>query len=126
MDKPTIELILPDSTAKVVLYQYISSGQFKELQKVFMKNIKLDMSKETDSEDFVKESMKDIPAEIMLDQEEILHNFLIKEVFDKEGNAIQDIKGFVFDLTINDGQVLSNKLLEIEKNSNHTEISKKK
>lgn len=130
MDRPTIDLLLPESKATVTLYQYVSHGQYKELQRQLIKGTKIDLSKLGDDKEknaeILKDAVKDIDTEIALDQEMLLQKYLIKEVHLEDGAIVPDPILFVFNLTIADGNVLQAKLSEIEESSNLSAQGKKK
>lgn len=134
MERPTIELVLPESKAKVVLFKYLSNGQFNDIQKALLTNVKINVSELGDDEgknsEILKESMKDISAETMFSQGDFLQKFLIKEVVFEDGTILTQegagLSEFVYNLTISDGQLLNGELSRIEKESNLSAQAKKK
>jgi len=132
MEKPTIEITLPKSKAKVVLYQYLSHGQFSELQRSLLSNVSVDVSKLTNDEnknkEVINDAMKSIPATVSFDEYELLQRFLIKEILLEDGTVIPGEKSnkFVYDLPIADGQFLQGKLEKIQEESSLSVEDKKK
>ena len=131
MERPTIELLLPISGARVVLYQYMTTGQFRDLQKALVKDVQFDLSKldpnEKDQEKTAKSvEIKSISPVIGYEQEEMVLKFLVKEIIAKEGNTITDITAFVYDLPRSDGDLLYKKINELENKSSLSEEAKKK
>ena len=131
MERPTIELLLPISGARVVLYQYMTTGQFRDLQKALVKDVQFDLSKldpnEKDQEKTAKSvEIKSISPVIGYEQEEMVLKFLVKEIIAKEGNTITDITAFVYDLPRSDGDLLYKKINELENQSSLSEEAKKK
>jgi len=132
MERPTLELLLPQSKAKVVLYKYLSNGQFNDIQKSLLSNVKINMSDLSDDDaknaEVLKKSMNDIPANLAFNQGELLQKFIIKEIYNEDGTIVltESIVQFVYDLPISDGQLLQAELTRIEKESNLSAQAKKK
>src|SRR5882672_3016462 len=116
MERPTLELLLPQSKAKVVLYKYLSNGQFNDIQKSLLSNVKINMSDLSDDDaknaEVLKKSMNDIPANLAFNQGELLQKFIIKEIYNEDGTIVltESIVQFVYDLPISDGQLLQAEL----------------
>jgi hypothetical protein len=127
MDRPTVELLLPETKAKVTLYQFVSNGQFKEIQAMFVSGVNVDLSSAGDEDkNVLAEGMKSVPASIAFDQQKLLAKFLIKQINLEDGTPVENMEQFVYDLSIADGQVLDEKINEIQESSNLSMKAKKK
>lgn len=120
MDRPTIEIILPESKSKVSMYTYLTSGQYREIQKSLLKEVKVDPNKGQD------QKIGEISADVVFEQQDAICKFLIKEISDNEGKKIDDIGAFIYDLSIKDGNTLYAKVNEIDSNSRLGAEGKKK
>lgn len=131
MDRLTIELVLPESGAKIILYQHLTGGQYRDIQKGLFKDIKVNVSnvkgdKEEAGKAISKELLKEIPASLLFEQSELTLLFLIKEIFDKDNLKVEDVKSFVYNLSQKDSDTLYNKVDELEASSTLSEEVKKK
>lgn len=130
-NRPVTEIVLPESQAKVVLYQYLTGGQYRDIQKGLFKNTSIDASglgvnKEERAEVLSKELLKNVPAAILFEQSELTLQFLIKEIHDQQGTKIDDHKAFVYNLTQKDSDFLYSKADELEQASRLGDEVKKK
>lgn len=121
MERQTINLILPESKAKVILYTYISNGQFRQIQKELFKDIKAPSDPAE-----IKKVLANMSASRGFDQQDIALRFLIKEAFYKDGKKVENIDEFLFDLRVTDGNILYDKVREALEESNLKPELKKK
>ena len=123
MERPTKDIILPDSHAKITLYESLVSGDFKKLQRKILENVKIDLNSENVD---IPSELKDIPATVALDNQEFTLKLLVKQVSDAEGNIISDLETFLYNLSIPDSNYLEAQITEVSKASQLTPEDKKK
>jgi hypothetical protein len=121
MDRPTVDVTLNHSQARVVLYTYLRNGDFRTIQKRLASDIKYSPKK--DDEDI---KTPEISASLVFEEQDITLELLVKEVFDKDGNQVTNIKDFLYDLRIEDGNQLYDEVNRITKDSSMTPEDKKK
>jgi hypothetical protein len=102
--RDTIELLLPESGAKVILYSHLVSGDFKLIQKALADRIHVKIDNQGKPLEGEIEKMKEIPMSVMLDEANETTNVLVKEAFLADGTKVVDISEFVYNLSINDGK----------------------
>lgn len=119
-ERETTETILPESKARVELYTYITHGQYKLLQKVLLKGMKIDPNAGEN------QKVQNISADTWFDQKDMAAEFLVKSIHQEDESLVDNIKQFIFDLSIVDGEFLDNKVEEIDNQSNLAAESKKK
>lgn len=118
MDRSTIEVVLPQSGAKVVMYEYMTTGDKRKIRRSMMAGMKV-------SVEGSKTSVGDISGEVMADMEEVALSCLIKEIISKDGVAVTDVQGFVYGLPSSDGDMLYEKVNEINAGSELSGSEKK-
>lgn len=121
MERPTTELILPVSKAKVVLFTYLTNGEYKNLQRELFKSIQIDPNVPME-----EQKVEKLSATLALDQTEFATKYLVKEIFNEDGTKVENVDDFIFNLRIEDGNVLSDKVRELDDSSRLSEKAKKK
>ena len=101
---PLSELELPKTGAKVVLYEYLTIGQSRELQRILM--AKGSFNVETSK-------MDNLSTEAILDVQDKAAEFLVKEVKTKAGETIPFSQDWLYNLPIEDGNLIYNKITEL-------------
>lgn len=121
MERPTTELTLPESKAKIVIYSFLTGGDFRKIQRQLLKDLKI-TEKQVQSGNF----FEDISASVGLDQQDLVLEFLIKEATDSSGKKVENIKEFVYNLSIPDSNFLYQTSSKITAGSNLSKELKKK
>lgn len=116
-ERQTIELVLPKSGARVILFAYLRNGDFRQIQRKIADQIKIDPA---------NPSKPDIKASLAYDEQEFGLELLTKEVFNKAGEKIENTKDFYYDLDMSDGEILYAKINEITQGSTLDDESRKK
>jgi len=125
MERPTIEITLPDSGARVVLNKNLTNGEYRQIQKGLVKHIKINPNQVDPDKEGSGIDIGEIPAELAFEQQDLALKYLVKEVWIGE-NQITDVDKFVFDLSLEDGEVLYNKINELDASSKLSKEAKKK
>lgn len=122
MDRPTTEITLPDSKIRVVLYEYLTYGQSRQIKKTAMDSMRIKVNKDT--QDF---DIQDISAGFQLTAEDQTVSFLIKEMFNAANEPMTNILTVINDeLSQTDGDFLYAKVNELSMTSSLSEEDKKK
>ena len=117
--RQTIDLVLPESEAKVVLYDKFTHGDSIRVQKLILEHVKLDPAKGE------KHEIGEIPGGVAIEMNELSIKLLIKEAT-LEGVLVTDIDQFIYDLSQEHGSLLTEKVSEISSSSQLTPEIKKK
>lgn len=117
MNRQTIDIELPDSRARVSLYEYLTNGESRSIKRIALSSFRYEVKG--------GESVQNFPAEVTLDMQDKALSFLIKEIYIGD-IKIEDVSSFVNDLTENDGRILYDKVDEITKASTLSPEQKKK
>lgn len=119
MERPTKQITLPDSGALVTLYESLTYGDYRKIQRALTDSVKISYNEGE------KPRVDEIPASIMMDQSEMTVKFLVKEVtLDKV--IVNDLDKFIYDLSINDGDLLYKTVEELTGGSVLSKEDKKK
>lgn len=119
MERETTEIILPRSGAKVVLYNWLSNGQYTEIQKKTLEAVKMNFT------DLENPKIEEFSSQFAIDANAMTIQFLIKEVFLKTGEKVEDVAKFVYDISKSDGDVLREKVQELSQSSTLSDEQKK-
>lgn len=117
--RPTQEITLPLSGAKVTLYEYLTNGQNRIIKKIAMSAIKIKVEKGKDPD------IQQMDTSFKIDMEDQALRFLVKEIF-HSGVIVADVAGFIDNLRAKDADFLYAKINELTDNSDLLEDSKKK
>lgn len=120
-NRPTTEIVLPDSQAKFNLYTYLRHGDSRKLLAKITDSVEVS----TNSED-KKVKVGKIMGSVAVEQEDYALELMTKEAFDKDGKKVEDITEFIYNLTQRDGDILIKKVNELTNSSTLNEESKKK
>lgn len=124
MERTQVEIVLPDSKARVVLFSNLTNGQFRELQRMILHKTVVKLS---DGEDAVKSMMDSgVSGDLFIEQQDYLVRSLINEIYDDGGTKIDNVEAFIYELSIKDGQELYNKVSELTTDSTLDKETKKK
>lgn len=126
MEKPTIEFVLPDCGAKVVMYAFVSGGDYREMQKFLLNSIQVDVNAATGSRDMKDIRVDKLSGTITMEQEEMALKYLLKEIFTTEGNKVDDMLKFIYDCSIEDSDFVFAKANEVTLKSRLSSETKKK
>lgn len=119
MDRPTTEIILPISGNRVVFYEFLTTGQFREIKNLSFKDIKFSPTGSVAGEG--------ISANFIVEGEVLAFRGLVKEVFDKDDKKIEgDLYEYTNELHYKDGQAIYDKINELTRDSDLSPESKKK
>lgn len=119
MERKTIELILPESKAKVVLYEFLTGGDFRAIQKKLLGSTNISLQD-------VK-APNDISGAALMDADDFTAKILIKSIAIGDGpEEVTDVDKFVYNLSIIDSNTLFEKVREISNASNLSSEAKKK
>ncbi len=118
MERATIELTLPKSGAKVTLYEYLTTGDYRKIRKLMMSAMKVSM-------DQSKPEISDISAGVMSDVEDEALKCLICKAVTADGTPVNDLVAFVYDLPKEDGDLLYQRANVIKDLSDMTDDQKK-
>ena len=120
MERPIIELTLPECQARVILYQFLVNGEYREIQRSLLKDVKIDTKNPEQVE------IGELSGQFALDQQDLTLSFLIKEIFTQDGTKVEDTKAFVYTLSVDDASILYEKINELSEASKLTKEAKKK
>lgn len=118
-DRPTVEVILPRTGARVVLYEFLLNREMREVKKKLLSQAKVTVSENKE----VK--MDDFDPSITVDMQDMTIKLLIKEAY-LDGVQVEDVVAFVDNLPSDDGDVLYSQADEITRGSKLTQEKKKK
>lgn len=121
-DRPTVELKLPETEAVVTLYGNMTTGDYRKIQRAVMNEMKVKVNPSDPS----NPDIQDISGAVTMDQEEAVLDCLLVSATDKDGNQIENLRQFVYNLPIKDGDVLYAKVNELSANSSMGKDRKKK
>ncbi len=117
MERLTIEVELLDSGAKAVLYESLRHGDFRNLQKKLLQDIRVDIDGSRSG---------GLNAVTAFEENDMVLEMLLKDIIDKDGSSVEDKMDFVFNLSIADGRILMAKVKEISDDSALSAEAKKK
>lgn len=122
-ERPTIEIVLPLAKARVILYQYLRNGDFRNIQRRLADTIKFKV-------ETLEPGQKPTPPEFsggaaIMEQDYTLE-LLTKEIIDAAGNPVTNIADFYYNIRREDGDLLYAKANELNAASRLTDESKKK
>lgn len=124
MERPTTSLLLPDSQATIHLYTHLVSGDYRGIQSKLLERIKIKLDDADMDEEGLKK--KEIGADIAIQDQDITAQFLIKAISLQDGTNVNNIPDFVYNLSIEDGNILFDKVKEISHTSRLSDKDKKK
>lgn len=119
MERTTIEITLPDSQAVVTMYENLTSGEYRKMQSIFLSKMQMNV------QDAGADLNSKVDASVSLEMQDFTLKCLIKSVV-LDGDAIEDIDKFLYDLSIDDGNTLYNKADELTNKSTLNKEQKKK
>jgi len=127
-NRPTVEVLLPISKAKVELYASLRHGDFIKLKKLLASAMIVEAKKpEADAVDQKMDvQIKGVNTDVAFDEEDMLVQVLTKAIYLEDGTQVSDIRSFVYNLEIEDGQILYAKAKEIGDTTEHTRAEIKK
>lgn len=118
MERPTTEVVLKTGE-RVILFEYLSLGETREIQKTILKDQRVDMSSQ-------EINLRDLPISALLEQQDQALRFLLKQVISPEGTVIEEPLAYLLQLRPDIGQVVFNKATEILSSSGLSLEDKKK
>ncbi len=119
MDRPTTEIILPISGAKVILYEFLTTFQDREIKKIALKTVSF--NNETGSVN------SNVTGEFLSEAEDLALGFLIKEIQPVGAEPITDgFVDYIGGLHKEDGDVVYTKVNKITSGSKLSPEDKKK
>lgn len=121
-DRPTEDLKLEESGAVITLYSNITTGDFRKIQRTIITEMKvrIDPSNPTESK------IQDISGAVAMDEEDVVLECLLVKIVDKEGNNVENMKKFIYDLPVNDGNALYDRINAVSAKSSMEKSRKKK
>lgn len=103
MERPTVDITLPESGATVTLYEYLTNGENRALKRIALSGTKFKIiDGKPDKEQFVDTSFT-------IDMEDQALKFLIRSVL-LNGQVVTDTTAFVNNLTAKDADLLYEKI----------------
>lgn len=112
---PTHEVKL-DNGEVVIFYDYITTGESRELQKLLLEGGKFDAQKGT---------IDNLPLSTFLESQDKAATFVIKAIKDKDGNEQEFVKEWLDSLPVELGNVVYEEINNITQVSNLTTEEKK-
>jgi hypothetical protein len=112
----SIEIKLPVTGQTAVMYQYLTIGQSRELQRIIISEGNLDINKGT---------MENVNASAVFKMQDRAAELLIKEYIDIDGNRHPFSADWLNNLPIGDGTLVYNKVNELVGESNLSSEAKK-
>lgn len=119
-NRPTTEVVLPNSKIKVVLYNKLTYAQHRQLRRIALDAMKFKLDIETQKPD-----VEDISASFQMDAEDKALSFLVKSASSQEGQEIEPSQ-LVDLIDETDGDLLYAKINELTGSSSLSEEDKKK
>jgi hypothetical protein len=126
MERKTIEVILPESGAKVLLFAYLVNGDYKLIQKKLSSTVKMRLGDDGKPLPGEADKMREIPMSLMLEEAEATQRVLVKEIVLSDGSPVMNVDEFIYNLSIADAKILDEKTDEISKASTLSSDAKKK
>jgi hypothetical protein len=120
MDRQTEEIVLPQSGAVVTLYQSLTFGDVRKIKRAALTGMKLKLDAQTNQTE-----VQEMDGSLVADMEELTMKCLIQKITTKEGTLVEDITGFIDNLTENDGNILFEKVNERSASSSLNKVQKK-
>lgn len=126
-ERTTIELSLPDSGATVFMYETLTIGDSRKIQRTMMSEIKMDITADVEGGDNKGSVTSDkISGAIVMDQQEAVLKLLIHKIVDKDGKTVENIEDFIYNLSLKDGRLVYKKVEDIDAGSTLSVSDKKK
>lgn len=130
MERPTTEIILPETKARVIFYCYLNTFGAREIKKMLLstieidlKDVKVDGSGKADLESM---NLSALSGSLAIDMQNEALKHLVKEVITSDGQTVSDPIAFINDLPEEDGDVVFDKVDQLSKKSRLSETDKKK
>lgn len=120
MERKTIEVILPDSKAKVYLYEQFTHGDYMQIQRKIVEGMKIDPNKAEG------QNISEIDAAVAIDMNQMALKLLVKQIILEEGEVVNDTDSFIYNCTVKDGALLTEKATAAYQGSQLSSDSKKK
>lgn len=120
MERPTIEVVLPESKAKVVMFTFLRNGDFRKIQRRLFEGVTIDLKSGSEPE------LNKLQGSTALDHQEMVLSLLISEAFLQDGSRVDSLDQFVYDLSIEDANILYAKADELSNSSKLSAEAKKK
>lgn len=120
--RPTVEIVLPDSKATFILFSYLRHGDNRKLIRKITDSINIT----PDMVEGKNATVDKISGGIVVDQEDYALELMTKDIKDQAGNSIVDKIDFIYNLTKRDGKILIDKVNELTNASSLSEEDKKK
>jgi len=114
---PLTELKLPKSGDVVVMAEYLTTGQSRELQKILLQGGHFDVE---------EGKMKDIPVDMFLEMQDRAAELLIKQIKKQDGKTESFTTEWLYNLPVEDGNLVYERVNEITQASTLTPEEKKK
>ena len=119
-NRETKEVLLPVSKAKVVVYTYLTFGEIRQINRVPTSHASVTFNEDN------KPTVSAIPGTVGEEMQDLTFSFLVKEITDSEGKAVEDKKSFINNLRQEDGEFLLQVLDEVSQGSSLSAEGKKK
>lgn len=121
MDRPTIEVTLPISGSRVVLYQYLTTTESRAMRRASLAAMKMKVKTDGTAPD-----ISEMSGEFTMELEEMALKALVKEIYDDKGALVSDVIAYIGSLRDVDGDFLYKKINELSQSSNMSPEVKKK
>ena len=99
--RPTEDLTLPECKAKVVMYQFLTGGQLRDIQKIFANEIGFDPIKGKS-----QELTTLVKGSVLLDAQEKALLLSVKSINLEDGTVVDNISDFIYQLSPADSNLL--------------------
>lgn len=124
--RETLEITLPKSKARVVLYTYLTFGERRKIKRVAYDAMSLKVKNIDHANKKADIDLSDVHGGFQLDAEDLTVETIVKEVYNSANERVTNIKQFISDLQQEDGDILYNKVEELTKNSGLSDEERKK
>lgn len=122
-ERPTVEIVLPYSKAKVMLFEYLRNGDFRLIQRRLADTIKFKIEKPVEGE---KPKVPEFSGGAAVLEQDYTLELLTQKILGKDGVEVKDVAGFYYNIRKEDGEVLYAKVNELTEGSYLSEERKKK
>jgi hypothetical protein len=119
MERPTKEITLPASKARIVLYTYFTIGDRRKISRATLSGMQMTLDPSN------PQTNQTISGESIIDAEEIAFSCIIKEAW-SNGEKVENLAEFIENLPDADGIILKDQVNELDKASGLSADQKKK
>lgn len=116
LNQKTVELRLPETESTVVMSEFLTIGQSRQLQRMILSSGKFDSAAGT---------ISDVSADAFMDMQDKAAELLVREIKEKDGSTHPFSIEWLGNLPVKDGQILYEKVNQLTQESNMSATARK-